>query len=65
MFPQQWEDEGQKVIKENFLEKKSNFFEEHYARTTHSMDSCDIKTRWHASFVIKGIDAMGKRKTQH
>ena len=70
MFPQHcccwqalsWEDEGQKVLQDNFLETKPNFFEEHCARTTHSMESCDI--RWHASFVIKGIDAMGERKTK-
>ena len=46
------------------LEIKPHFFEEHYAGTTHSIESCDIKTRWHCLFCDQGDRSKGREKDQ-
>ena len=46
------------------LETKPHFFEEHCARTPHSIESCDIKTRWHCFFYHQGDRASDERKTK-
>ena len=46
------------------LETKTHFFEEHCARTPHSIESCGIKTRWHCLFYHQGDRSKGREKDQ-
>ena len=47
------------------LETKPNLFEEHCARTTHSMESCDMKTRWYCLFCDQWDRSKGREKDQY
>ena len=46
------------------LETKPHFYEEYCARTPHSIESCDIKTRWPCLFYHQGDRSKRRDKDQ-
>ena len=46
------------------LETKAHLIEEHCVRTPHSIESCDIKIRWHCLFYHQGDRSKRRGKNQ-